>query len=304
MASDLPSLELLRTFRAIHRAGTISAATRSLGLSQPTVTARLQQLEDIVGVRLFDRSARGCVPTPAAADLAAEVEEPLNRPERVAARLVGEVDLLQSTLRVGAPAELTEEVLAPVLARLAARGVQIEIELGLAADLLDGLLLGRLEMVVSTVRPPSRLRSQPLMDEELALVASPEVAAAVDRDFVGKDAPAALAELTRVVDDRHPSILRRWWRHVLGVAPGPGDRQIVVPDLRAVRALVEEGAGIAVLPTYLCERAIEEGRLVVVLEPDDAPINTIYLVTTPAAAAQPTVGVAWDALLGELAHLR
>ncbi|MFC7512495.1 LysR substrate-binding domain-containing protein [Streptomyces thermocarboxydus] len=54
-------------------------------------------------------------------------------------------------------------------------------------------------------------------------------------------------------------MLRRYWRHVfrtrLTARPA-----VVVPDLRGVRSSVVAGSGVTVLPRYLCERELEEGR--------------------------------------------
>ncbi|MDW4499336.1 LysR family transcriptional regulator [Sulfitobacter sp. D35] len=50
--------------RRISELGNLSAAARDLGLSQPALTKILARLEDELGVRLFDRSPRGMVPTP------------------------------------------------------------------------------------------------------------------------------------------------------------------------------------------------------------------------------------------------
>lgn len=56
------------------------------------------------------------------------------------------------------------------------------------------------------------------------------------------------------------------------------DPALVVPDLRGVLAAVAAGAGVSVLPRYLCATHLEHGALVALLEPDDPPINTGFLV--------------------------
>jgi len=58
------SLDLLRTFQAVYRAGTLTSAARLLGMSQPSVTGQLRALEDTIGQPLFLRRARGVVATP------------------------------------------------------------------------------------------------------------------------------------------------------------------------------------------------------------------------------------------------
>lgn len=53
------SLDRLLTFQAVYRNGTLTAAARLLGLSQPTVTGQVRALEAAVGQTLFVRQARG-----------------------------------------------------------------------------------------------------------------------------------------------------------------------------------------------------------------------------------------------------
>ncbi|KAF1041345.1 MAG: HTH-type transcriptional regulator TdfR [Herbaspirillum frisingense] len=56
-------VELLRTFVVIVETGSISAAAASLRTSQPTVSRRLQQLEDYLELRLLERSSQALVMT-------------------------------------------------------------------------------------------------------------------------------------------------------------------------------------------------------------------------------------------------
>lgn len=67
------SLVHLRTFVEVHRRGSISEAARLLGLTQPAVSGHIATLEAQLGRPLFQRHARGVVPTAIADDLAASL---------------------------------------------------------------------------------------------------------------------------------------------------------------------------------------------------------------------------------------
>jgi DNA-binding transcriptional LysR family regulator len=54
---------------------------------------------------------------------------------------------------------------------------------------------------------------------------------------------------------------------------------LVVPDLRGVPAAVAAGAGVTVLPRYLCATEPATGALRPLLEPELPPINTLFLAT-------------------------
>jgi DNA-binding transcriptional LysR family regulator len=71
------------------------------------------------------------------------------------------------------------------------------------------------------------------------------------------------------------------------------------PDLRAVRTMVVAGAGISVLPDYLCDRAIAMGKLVELWRPTTPVTNTVWLATG-RSSRHPRVSLAID-LLGKAA---
>lgn len=296
MSEPTVDLDLLRTFQAIYRAGTMTGAAHDLHLSQPAVTARLKSLESACGTRLFDRTSRGCVPTSTAHDLARRCEEPLGQLASIAASLGRPTELKGTRLRLGAPAEYLAEQLAPALVPLTGTGMRVAVTLGSATDLIDDLLHGDLDLVVSTVRPPDRTRWTTLADEEFILVAAPAIAGQIDPAQLADNPARALGALPRITYDEAQSITRRWWQHVLGTRPPPAPT-ISVPDLRAIQTLVLAGAGISALPTYLVQDALAEGRLVELHPTEDPPINTLYLATMSHLREQPHVDAAWQALL-------
>ncbi|MEU4626697.1 LysR family transcriptional regulator [Actinoplanes sp. NPDC023801] len=273
-------LDLLHTFLTVHRAGTMTRAAETLGLSQPTVTAQLRTLESRIGQPLFVRGARGVTPTAAADDLARRLDGPMDVLAGVAASLAGAGNAAGRTLHLGGPAELVSARVLPALAGVIAGGTDVRVRLGLADDLLGELSDGRLDLVVSAIRPRrAGLHAEPLCDEEFVLVAAPGVGTS--------DLLAYAEELP---------IIRRWWRHVLGTPP-PRRAVLVVPDLRALRAAAVAGIGATVLPRYLVEDELRSGTLVEVRPTDDPPINTLYLATRAAARDEPHLRAARTALL-------
>lgn len=295
MSERAVDLELLQTFQAVYRSGSMTGAASALGLSQPAITARLQALERASGARLFVRGPRGSTPTTAADDLARRIEAPLGELASVVARLGRPTDLRETTLRVGAPAEHLERALATEVAAMGRTGMRVEVSLGLADELLARLADGRLDLVVSTVKPSDRTTWQVLADEEFHLVASPTLADEIDPDVLRSDPARALAAVARIAYDPQQSVLRRWWQHVLGERP-PARPQITVPDLRSVLALVLSGAGVSALPDYLCGPHLASGELVELVVTDDPPINSFYLATMGHLRHQPHVAAAWELL--------
>ncbi|MEU9980511.1 LysR family transcriptional regulator [Streptomyces sp. NPDC050856] len=292
-------LGLLRTFLAVHRSGSFTAAARLVGLSQPTVTAQMRALERQLGRELFTRGPRGVGPTPVADDLAARVAAPLDALEAVtggasAARGPAE------PVRLAGPAELVGLRVLPALAPLTGRGVRLRVGTGLTDDLLDGLRAGHHDLVISTYRPRGRaLVAVPLMDEEFVLVAAPAWAERIGgAERVAAAGPAALRGAPLVTYAEDLPIARRYWRHVFGTRLA-GPAAITVPDLRGVLAAVVAGAGISVLPRYLCLAELAAGTLVPLLSPEDPPINTAYLAGRAGSPDHPHLALVREVLLRE-----
>lgn len=301
MAEPGIDFEQLRTFLAVHQTGTLTGAAAVLGLSQPAISARLAQLERACGTALFTRTARGVRPTSAGAELAASLEEPINRLTQIAAELPTDAGRDVSPLRFGAPSEFFEHRLARPIAAVAAHGIRVEVRLSLADDLLAGLGRGELDLVVSTVRPPNRWRWRTLTDEEFWLVAAPSLVEGIDSQALVSNPREVLAALPRITYDQDQTITRRWWRHVLGTRP-PAIPAITVPDLRSVLSLVRAGAGISALPSYLCAQAVANGELVHLVPSDDLPINTLFLAALPPSLARGRVQLAWQSLVEEFSQ--
>lgn len=122
-ASAAPlDLSLLRTFLAVHRAGSFTAAARLLGLSQPTVTTQIRSLEDQLGRELFERRPRGVVSTSVADELAARVAAPLDALATVTDRGGFGADVAPEPVHVAGPAELLCTRVLPALAPLTGQG--------------------------------------------------------------------------------------------------------------------------------------------------------------------------------------
>lgn len=215
----------------------------------------------------------------------------------MAARVRGDAGLAGRTVQLGGPAELVTTHVLPALAGTLAAGVAVRTRLGLADDLLAELAAGRLDLVVSTVRPRrAGLHAEPLCDEEFLLVAAPVVAERVDQQVLDVDPARALAALPLLAYAEDLPIVRRWWRHVLGTR-ATARAALVVPELRGLLAAATAGLGATVLPRYLCAGDLQRGRLVDLYPTSDPPINTMFLVTRTSARDQPHVAHAWSALI-------
>ncbi|MFD3579741.1 LysR family transcriptional regulator [Streptomyces sp. NPDC058644] len=291
-------LNLLRTFLAVYRSGSFTAAARLLGLSQPTVTTQIRALERQVDRELFERLPRGVAPAPYADALAARVVDPLDALAAVTGH-GGPLDGAPAEpVHLAGPAEMLCHCALPALAPLIEQGVRLRVTTGLSDRLLDELRAGRHDLVIATARPRGRsLSSVPLADEEFVMVAAPSWAERIGGpDRIAADGPGVLLGVPLVTYADDLPIARRYWRHVFGKRL-VCEASVTVPDLRGVLSAVIAGAGFSVLPRYLCRDALAAGTLVLLHDPEDAPINTGFLVQRPGSADNPHVALVRDHLV-------
>ncbi|HEV7627246.1 MAG TPA: LysR family transcriptional regulator [Streptomyces sp.] len=291
----MPGLDLLSTFLEIFRRGSLSSAAEHLGLSQPAVSGQLARLEQEIGEPLFVRSRSGSTPTPRAVDLVARIGPHVDG-LRQALNADSETAHYRGTVHIAGAGEVMAARVLPSLAPLTSHGLRLRVTLGLAEDLLSALLADQVDMVVSAVRPTRRgLRAIPLVDEEFALVGPPLLARSIDGAQLAADPVEALAHLPLISYADELPVIRRYWRSEFGRRP-PNSTAVIVPDLRAVLALVVAGAGVSVLPRYLADPALAAGSIELLHHPEAAPLNTLFLATRVGALAQPTLALVHDHL--------
>ncbi|TCC28379.1 LysR family transcriptional regulator [Kribbella sindirgiensis] len=285
-----PSLELLRTFLAVHRSGSITGGAEQLGLSQPTVTTQLKTLETALNRPLFDRLARGVRPTGAGDELARRVADPIDALDGL---MLDELEAPTSaTVHLGGPSDFLCTLVLPSLADRLADGLQLRATFGLPDDLLDRLANHSLDLVISSTRPRrAGVRATPFYDETFALVATPHWSAGTPTS-----SPEPLRNIPLIAYAEEAPIIRRYWRTVFNTRL-TRTADLVVPDLRGVLAAVIAGAGASVLPTYLCERHLAAGELVALSDPELPPLNTLYLATRSNTGPHNPATVVRDQLL-------
>lgn len=264
------SWDALRAFIVVFRAGSLSAAADELGVAQSSLSDQIARLERGLGYPLLERSPSGVRSTDRGAELAARIAAPVDALASAAAGSE-KIDGVERTVFVGGPAEFLSEVVLPGLSGRLPAGIRIAARFGLAENLIDDLRAGTIDVLVSAL--PARghdLSSEPIYDEEFALVAHPDLA---PRGANALDSVPLLAYGPEL------PIVRRYWRSVFGRRPDDLSVRVLAPDLRSLLRLTLDGAGMTVLPHYLVREHLSSGALVTLHAPDVAPLNTLYVAT-------------------------
>ncbi|MGW0561102.1 LysR family transcriptional regulator [Streptomyces sp. NPDC003016] len=269
-------LALLRTFVTVHRAGSFTRAAALLGLSQPAVTSQIRTLERQLGRPLFLRQARGVTPTTVGDELAHRAAPHLDALVEITEAGLDE-DSGVRTLHLAGPPEFTSVRVLPTLSPLIAQGLALRISFGNAQETLEGLAAGHHDLAVSTDRPRGTLLTgSPLCDEEHVLVAAPRWAGRIGPGLLRRKGPQVLEQLPVVEVHESLPLVTRYWTTVFDTRPAAAGT-VIAPDLRAVLHATVAGAGLAVLPRYLCEEALERGEVVALFDPPVPPLRTYFL---------------------------
>jgi DNA-binding transcriptional LysR family regulator len=147
-----PDWSHFRAFLAFFREGSLSAAARSLGLTQPTLGRQIAELERDLGIALFIRSQRGLTPTDAARDMARHAEAMSAASTAMVRAASGGLSDTAGIIRVTASDIIGAEVLPPLLASFRRKVPGVTIELSLSNRMAD-LLTGEADIAVRMLRP-------------------------------------------------------------------------------------------------------------------------------------------------------
>lgn len=147
-----PDWALWRSFAAVIAEGSLSAAARTLGLSQPTIGRHVETLEADLGLPLFERSLSGLKPNALALRLYEPVKHAQSSLAEAAILAEGAQDDTGGTVRLTASAMISNYVLPEILVSVRALHPRIAIET-VPSDSAENLLMREADIAVRMFRP-------------------------------------------------------------------------------------------------------------------------------------------------------
>jgi DNA-binding transcriptional LysR family regulator len=279
----MADLDLLRTFLAVYRAGTVTRAAESLHLTQPAVSMQVKALESQVGRELFRREPRGVRPTAAGRELAQAVAQHVDALERsvpAGRREASSTATVARSVYLGGPAEFVTIRVIPVLSDLIATGdLRLRLQFDVDEPIVRHLVAGELDLAVTTAQWRRRgLEQVRLCFEQLELVGSPEWGAGIGpltADAAGARRIGESGAPVIAYDEDLP-LVADWWNDVF-LTRARFRAHVVANNLRSALALAVAGAGITVLPRHTCASALARGDLVRLMEVSSPPRNQLWL---------------------------
>ena len=261
MSETMNPYEDMRIFAQVMEAGSFTAAADRLGMSKQSVSRRLMQLEQRLGVRLLNRSTRRLDATPLGQHYYQSALRLLGEVQQVEHDISGQAQALRGTLRLSAPLSFAMAHLGCLLTEFLQLHPQVDVEVDLsdrAVDLIGegydlALRIGALE--------DSSLVARRIADVERVYCASPAYLAA-------RGVPNSPEQL--VGHDCLPYGHSRQvqWQFRQG---GKAQAIQVAGRMRAnngemLRDAAIAGMGVTYLPTFIVGQALADGRLVTVLD--------------------------------------
>jgi len=278
---------LLQSFSAVAETGSLSAAARKLGQSQPTLGRHIRALEAALGVELFTRGPRGLIPTEAARGMIGAADQMRAAAARLQLAAEGQEAGLAGVVRVTASSVVSHFVLPPIVAALRRTHPEIQIEL-VPSDSSENLLFREADIALRMYRPTQLdLVAAHVTDVEMGLYAATGFL-----DRVGR--PRTVEEALRldfVGFDANDTIIR--FMRDAGLEVGRAFFGVRCDDQAAYWQLVRAGCGIGGMQAMIGEAEPGVERVLPGLE---LPTLPVWLATPAALRHNPRIRLVWDRL--------
>ena len=284
--------EFMRLFVRIAETGSLSAAAQSLGVSQPTASRQLKQLEQMLGVQLVRRSTHDLGLTDAgkrffedARDLLADWEASIDTLRNAREELTG-------LIRVAVPVALGQTVLATIASRFLVRHPGVTIDWRLIdqpGDLVAGgydlwIRAGPVRQLGLIVRHLWQIERTIVATPSFRLVSNPK---ALERQ--------RSVRLFTFVPDEVPLTGPRHRTVTLRVKPA-FDTDNIYAAIEAVR----EGVGYGILPYGLIQPDLDSGRLIEICPGWHPPLLMLSVAYPPSRYRPVRISAFVDYLRAEL----
>ncbi|WP_372839938.1 LysR family transcriptional regulator [Phaeovulum sp.] len=278
---------LLRSLLAVAEAGSLSAAARELGLSQPTLGRHVHALEASLGQPLFTRVADGLQPTQATLALLPHARAMREAAERLALAAAARNAGLAGAVRISASRIVSHHLLPPILARLRAAHPEIQIDLT-ASDTSENLMFREADIAVRMYRPTEHeVAARHVADLPVGLYGARSYL-----DRAGRpDSVEALMRLAWVGFDRSDTILRTMAS--MGIKVDRSFFGTRCDDQLVYWNLVRAGCGVGGMQTRVGDADPLLERIAAFV---DLPPMPIWLAVAEPLRANPRVRLVLDAL--------
>lgn len=273
-------LDAMALFALVAREGSFTAAARVSGLPKSTVSQRVAELENLLGVRLLHRSTRRLTLSEAGQVYLQHCQVMLDAASAADAALSRLRDAPAGTLRITAPEASGTLLLPGLLAAFQQRHPAVTVECVISDAQLD-LIAERIDLALRT----GQLADSSFVSRRIGPVGRVLVAAPA---YLAREGwPQAPDELAGHRLLMH-GVLPQWPLQQAGdvIRVDASHARLRANNLNTLRQLAIAGAGIALLPRFMVRDALADGSLQRLL-PDHPPPDNHYYAVYPSRSHRP-----------------
>lgn len=290
--------------KVVEHAG-ISAAARALNMPKSTLSRRIGDLEDHLGVRLLNRTTRQLNLT----DIGREVlvhSQTLLEAAQAAEHVTQQVrEQPRGRVRISCPYAISESLLQPLLPDFMALYPEVTIDLmstNQPVDLIEQHV--DIALRVRSFIEDSSLIARSITTSRPSLVAAPEL-------------------VSRFGEPQHPSDLLGWptlslhqssgryqWQVFSTIKDKGSERytltyqpRLITDDMGMLKAAAMKRQGITVLPNFICQKELASGELVRLLPDWHLPVGILHLVYIQRRGLLPAVRKLVDFLVEKMPEI-
>ncbi|WP_093804641.1 LysR family transcriptional regulator [Stappia sp. ES.058] len=291
----MENIAALRSLVAACETGSLSAAARRLGITQPAVSQQIAALEQSLGLTLVVRGRNGVRPTEAGSLAVSHGVEVLARLSQMQDALAALRSSPDGRLGLSCAFLVAQSLLVPVLADLRRTHPKLKIEFRATDDLVD-LVEAGLDLAIQASTDGARNGTvRKLAEIELCLVASRSYLDRVGRPKV----PADLLPLDYIQYRDDPAENTIVFADG-GTAPVTVSFAAQMPNL--ILHAVQNHLGFAKAPRYLMADLLARGDAEIILPERPLVPKLLYLIRAPGLAASRRVSLFMDRFIEELAR--
>ncbi len=252
-------LKYLQTFRTIIESGSFLNAARKLNYAQSTITFQMQQLEQELSVKLFEKIGRKMVVTQAGMELIPYVDKVLQSVEQL--RNYGrDDDELTGTLTISMAETILTYQMQPVLQefRRRAPGVKLSIQCQNCYVICNEIANGNIDLGIhyDVENTSDRIVMEPLAYFPLAVLASPTL----QTDACDLITPGQYNTISVITNDDR-AIYQKMLDRYLSENQIVMDNVMKLGSVETVKGCVSSNLGITLLPRYTVEEQLHQGTL-------------------------------------------
>ena len=268
------TLRQLLIFAAVAETGSTTAASERVSLSQSATSAALNELEKVLGARLFDRVGKRLILNDNGRTLLPQARAALDTASGIESEFSAGTTV---NLRIAASTTIGNYLLPQLIASFRKTHPQARFEVQIQNTRHASAAVGRFEVDMGLIEGPSHepdVHAEPWIEDELAILSSPQHPLALENQRVNLKALRQATWLLREPGSGTREAVEQALRpHLVQLS-----EDIQVGSTEAIKQAVAEGLGLTCLSLTATRDVIALGKLKVLETTLPRLVRTLYLV--------------------------